>query len=297
MKTGYTRASGFNLLTSVKRDGHYIVAVVLGGSSAGARDRIMADLIEAKIDEGATVRTASPVMESSVGPLAARAVDSQDPGPKGNGPSEKIETRLAYAPSPPRLDPDLDPIQLASLNPEAPSTKARPAFVSGTPKADHNPPRAALGGGLKTGILDGSTARGHAGQAGTVPTSTSSTLRTNWELPPARSHNGDKIAAVIENSPYGNLVAMPNARPAASHSSWMIQIGATPDANKAAELLARAKLENRQMLLSAQAFTEKVRKGSETLYRARFSGLEADSAERACKTLKHSGFSCFATKN
>ena len=34
IKTGYTRASGFNLLTSVKRDGHYIVAVVLGGASA-----------------------------------------------------------------------------------------------------------------------------------------------------------------------------------------------------------------------------------------------------------------------
>ena len=35
IKTGYTRASGFNLLTSVKRDGHYIVAAVMGGVSAG----------------------------------------------------------------------------------------------------------------------------------------------------------------------------------------------------------------------------------------------------------------------
>ncbi|MGH6857267.1 MAG: D-alanyl-D-alanine carboxypeptidase family protein, partial [Methylocella sp.] len=30
IKTGYTRASGFNLLASVKRNGHYIVAVILG---------------------------------------------------------------------------------------------------------------------------------------------------------------------------------------------------------------------------------------------------------------------------
>ncbi|MGH6830761.1 MAG: SPOR domain-containing protein, partial [Methylocella sp.] len=55
--------------------------------------------------------------------------------------------------------------------------------------------------------------------------------------------------------------------------------------------------EGRKTLTTAQAFTEKVQKGSETLYRARFAGLEADSAERACKTLKRSGFSCFATKN
>ncbi len=34
IKTGYTRASGFNLLTSVKRDGHFIIAVVLGGASS-----------------------------------------------------------------------------------------------------------------------------------------------------------------------------------------------------------------------------------------------------------------------
>ena len=44
IKTGYTRASGFNLLTSVKRDGHYIVAVVLGGPSeigrASCRERV-----------------------------------------------------------------------------------------------------------------------------------------------------------------------------------------------------------------------------------------------------------------
>ena len=77
----------------------------------------------------------------------------------------------------------------------------------------------------------------------------------------------------------------------------MIQIGATADISKATELLARAKSEGRKTLTTAQAFTEKVQKGSETLYRARFAGLEADSAERACKTLKRSGFSCFATKN
>jgi D-alanyl-D-alanine carboxypeptidase len=86
-------------------------------------------------------------------------------------------------------------------------------------------------------------------------------------------------------------------RPASARSGWMIQIAATAEISTATELLARAKLEGRGTLATAQAFTEKVQKGSETLYRARFAGLEADSAELACKTLKRSGFSCFATKN
>ena len=63
IKTGYTRASGFNLLTSVKRNGHYIVAVVLGGSSARSRDNIMADLIEDEIGKGAAIRTVAAISQ------------------------------------------------------------------------------------------------------------------------------------------------------------------------------------------------------------------------------------------
>jgi D-alanyl-D-alanine carboxypeptidase len=47
IKTGYTQASGFNLVTSVHRNNRYIVAVVLGGASAGERDAHMRALIEA----------------------------------------------------------------------------------------------------------------------------------------------------------------------------------------------------------------------------------------------------------
>ncbi|MBI3274531.1 MAG: D-alanyl-D-alanine carboxypeptidase, partial [Methylocystis sp.] len=42
IKTGYTRASGFNLLTSVRRGKRHLIAVVLGGRTAATRDRIMA---------------------------------------------------------------------------------------------------------------------------------------------------------------------------------------------------------------------------------------------------------------
>jgi D-alanyl-D-alanine carboxypeptidase (penicillin-binding protein 5/6) len=47
VKTGYTRASGFNLISSGMRGHHRIVAVVLGGSTARTRDRFMAHLLRA----------------------------------------------------------------------------------------------------------------------------------------------------------------------------------------------------------------------------------------------------------
>ena len=46
IKTGYIRASGFNLVSSVKKDGFQVVAVVLGGKSSKARDNEMVELLE-----------------------------------------------------------------------------------------------------------------------------------------------------------------------------------------------------------------------------------------------------------
>lgn len=47
LKTGYTRASGFNLMTSAERDGTRVIAVMLGGTTARARNEHVAELIEA----------------------------------------------------------------------------------------------------------------------------------------------------------------------------------------------------------------------------------------------------------
>jgi len=46
IKTGYTRASGFNLVSSVERDGRRVIAVVFGGKTARSRDLHMAKLLD-----------------------------------------------------------------------------------------------------------------------------------------------------------------------------------------------------------------------------------------------------------
>ena len=47
IKTGFTRAAGFNLVTSAKLDGRSIVAVVMGGKSGRSRDNKMRKLVAA----------------------------------------------------------------------------------------------------------------------------------------------------------------------------------------------------------------------------------------------------------
>jgi D-alanyl-D-alanine carboxypeptidase len=51
IKTGYTRASGFNLATMAERNGRRVIVVVLGGETAAARDAQVAYLVEGAYEE------------------------------------------------------------------------------------------------------------------------------------------------------------------------------------------------------------------------------------------------------
>lgn len=71
IKTGYIRASGFNLASSAERDGRRLVVVVMGGTSPSMRDRKVADLL-----------TAGFKTKSGTGPvLVARAPTVGEPKP------------------------------------------------------------------------------------------------------------------------------------------------------------------------------------------------------------------------
>src|SRR5215831_5031385 len=65
IKTGYTEASGYNLASSVRRDEKHIVAVVLGGTSNGARDARMRQLIEDNISLASTERTVPVIVDAN----------------------------------------------------------------------------------------------------------------------------------------------------------------------------------------------------------------------------------------
>src|SRR4051794_4746880 len=63
IKTGYVNASGFNLAASAVRDGRRLVGVIMGGQSAGWRDRQMAGLLDQGFaDLGSGQAAARPVI-------------------------------------------------------------------------------------------------------------------------------------------------------------------------------------------------------------------------------------------
>jgi D-alanyl-D-alanine carboxypeptidase len=59
MKTGYIRASGYNLATAVQRDGKRVIVVVLGSDSPQTRDRRVTSLAERSLARAVPMPTPS----------------------------------------------------------------------------------------------------------------------------------------------------------------------------------------------------------------------------------------------
>src|ERR1700750_533557 len=78
IKTGYTRASGFNLVSSMRRGNRHLIGVVLGGRSGGSRDAIMRNLLAANLSKAATTRTVAAITERN-GSEASVEVADADP--------------------------------------------------------------------------------------------------------------------------------------------------------------------------------------------------------------------------
>ncbi|GIK47753.1 MAG: D-alanyl-D-alanine carboxypeptidase [Hyphomonadaceae bacterium] len=74
IKTGYTRASGFNLATMAERSGRRVIVVVLGGETAAARDAQVAYLVEGAYEEFARREDPNAAQLAS---MPARRLDMQ----------------------------------------------------------------------------------------------------------------------------------------------------------------------------------------------------------------------------
>jgi D-alanyl-D-alanine carboxypeptidase len=99
IKTGYTRASGFNLVTSVARDKRHVVAVVLGGKTGKSRDAHMASLIDKNFRKASRGAKTDAVLVASAAPTAGGKVMLPRPRPG---------TAIAALPSLPSARADLN---------------------------------------------------------------------------------------------------------------------------------------------------------------------------------------------
>lgn len=309
IKTGYTRMSGFNLLTSAKSGGRQIVAAVLGGRSGRARDAQMASLVDQHLGRAyAGARTAPLVAENSdAGTVAARR------------PVVVAEARPAAVAT--ADDAREDAKRVEAPRAEAPRAEAKPREEVTQEEAKLAAPAttSSLGPVTRPKVIETQVKPVVASAAGSTTTPSSNGLRWVVGAQPATVANkdqerlGEGVRAYaplprpegVAREPAKEHAKVASAEPAKAQpekteiqktpvSGWVIQLGATDDQEKANAILSKAK--SARVLAKASPFTEKVVKGNATLWRARFAGFDADDAEKACKALKREGFSCIAIR-
>ena len=136
IKTGYTRASGFNLVTSMRRGNRHLVGVVLGGRSGGSRDAIMRSLLAENLAKGATSRTVAAITERGVSEANADVAEAETAA----RPTQTVQAQAAIqvasaAPEPAAaattrsIAPAAKPSVLAAATAAVPPPQARTAAV------------------------------------------------------------------------------------------------------------------------------------------------------------------------
>ncbi len=94
IKTGYTRASGFNLVASVKRGQKHVVGAVFGGATAGSRNQTMRTLLNIALLKGSAQKTRQPTI--AVAKLKATPEPKVAERPKRTAPA--VQTAHASPP-------------------------------------------------------------------------------------------------------------------------------------------------------------------------------------------------------
>jgi D-alanyl-D-alanine carboxypeptidase len=125
IKTGYTRAAGFNLTASAQRGNKRLVATVLGGTSTAHRNQVMAQLLDAGFS-----RVPNRVRE--VRPEAPRLL------------AQRVVRRAQVAPSAAATAPEPQRLVLSASAP--PVRVSRPALASTAAVVETAPEAAPVGG-------------------------------------------------------------------------------------------------------------------------------------------------------
>ena len=134
IKTGYTRASGFNLVSSVSDGNRRIVAVVMGGRTGASRDAHMQELIRTYLPKASSRRSGGDLVAkagaSSVRSLVQAILPKKNAPTPQERPDEAIEVAMeetveappvlveqGYAAPIAARMADIDPVNTASVNP------------------------------------------------------------------------------------------------------------------------------------------------------------------------------------
>jgi len=308
IKTGYTRASGFNLVAAIERNNRYVIAVVLGGKKAKSRDRQMVSLLDqhlhraiARAPGGTRLANAPKPMKRPASLMAAPTVAMLAAAEMG-----RENPSIAAVPA---MATNNIPLASPATKPNAESPLTAKAFYAlaqaraATAKMGEliiSPAHASLPLEERSGSTLPNRNRHiqlRSNEFSEDPLTTGSISTAARQLP-ASTRRSSVLPGLANAAPTTRLRLAPTKRktgPLFSENSWIIQIGAYTDASQAVDSIRAAMAAAPAELRTAVPITVPVLTDEMTLYRSRFGGFETETtARKACGRLARANLSCIA---
>lgn len=316
IKTGYTNASGFNLLTAARSDGRHIVVAGFGFDSSGTRDAKVRELVKTYLPKG---RSGS-YLEAALIPQPGRkgatvmvADTSETPVVPMPYPSFRLNgggvMAVTAALQPVDAAQQPDSITVASID-GAPVPVARPedlqvvqavnTFAAPAGKSDR--PLDVIGAWISDTF-----------ELGAAPAPLGSTAPSAPLLPPVgigdqgepldlmtSGATGTASPAAVTDQPMPEplaVAAVPDSTAQMLTGGWIVQIGAAPTEGGANQLITDAS-GRIDTLASFKSYVERFEKNGQVFFRARFGGFAArEDAANMCSELKKVKMSCLAMQS
>ena len=317
IKTGYTNASGFNLLTASRTDGRHIVVAGFGFDSSGTRDAKVRELVKTylpKARSGSYLQAALVPQPGRKGSTVMVATETQPVMPMPY-PSFRLNggaVAVAATMQPVEAAQKPDDITVASIEATAPVPASRPddfdeAIQAANTLAQPVPaqpdrPLDVIGAWLSDTFT-----------LGGAPAPLGQTQPSAPLLPPVGIGDegqpldlmtsggiGDAAPEIVENQPQPAPLAVAAVEaplPQAVTGDWIVQIGAAPTEGGANQLITNA-AGRIDTLASFKSYVERFEKNGQVFFRARFGGFAArEDAASMCNELKKAKMSCLAMQS
>jgi D-alanyl-D-alanine carboxypeptidase len=273
IKTGYIRDSGFNLTTSARRGDKRIIGVVMGGRTGRARDNYMIAMLGKAFPQCVGGSKLAAAIEGTVArPSEAEVqVAAADEAATDAIAKRTKKRRVARASDLMPDEPEGDAVSYDNEESaeQAGSVPKLPGTTFATVTVDQADLARVSG---EVADPDAAPASQQMASAAPVEAGMPSTLPFKVKTP-SEASDGTVVVASVE-------------------STWNIQIGAYPSKKAAQDALYKVRKLSPKLFASKRAYTVEVKKGEETIFRARMSGFTAKAAKSACRTLSRKRVDC-----
>lgn len=255
IKTGYVRASGFNVVTSAEQNGRRLIGVVLGGNTPSIRDRQMTSLLT----------TAFLQRNDTTGPLIAKASDGKTPD-SGKTMTAAVADALAEpanaAEADDAADDDTDGAPKAAAGTANNLVKAVAAnsTAKSVGEGDAEEVQPMLKPGTQLAALD--------------PAATNAALPGSKIIDPKKSRQ-----TAVDEQTTTNVWK-------SGGTGYGIQVGAYGQYKGAQRAASNATKSLPKLLADGRIVIDPQKNTGNTIYRARVVGLSKNDAESACRQLK-----------